>query len=145
MEYVPGGAVFLLAYDNDLSIGTVCFHQTIGIRNLFKWEELHRPGLIGPVSHSSACKQILTLLVSIVKRGVPQRPGLLQAYRPPFFFSFDSPLPSWSIMQLPLFLLPTVLRDLPEMAIRVVEEGSDLVAPLNRRRDKLGSAERSTS
>jgi hypothetical protein len=43
-------------------------------------------------------------------------------------------------MQLPLFLLLAVLRDLQEMAIRVVEEGSDLVAPLNRRRDKLGSA-----
>jgi hypothetical protein len=52
VEYVPGGAVFPLAYDNDLSIGAVCFHQTMGVRNLFKWEELHWPSLIGPVSHS---------------------------------------------------------------------------------------------
>src|ERR1051326_2388395 len=41
VEYVPGGAVFLLAYDNDLSIGAVCSHQTMGIRNVFKWEDRH--------------------------------------------------------------------------------------------------------
>ena len=50
--YAPGGAVFRLAYDNDLSIGAVCFHQTMGVRNAFKWEDLYRPSLISPISHS---------------------------------------------------------------------------------------------
>ena len=31
-----------LAYDDDLSIGVVCFHQTVSVWNLLKWEDLFR-------------------------------------------------------------------------------------------------------
>src|SRR5436305_10840047 len=52
VEYVPGRAVSPLEHHDDLAICVVCFYETMGVRNVLKWEDLHRPRLIGSVSHS---------------------------------------------------------------------------------------------